>query len=272
MLGALVRAIHSGKLARDAVLMGRYANMFKRILKGSAFVVGAWRALKGGVCDVRRIIWILTRRHKINAYLKGDHPKKLHLGASDSSLTGWLNSDMIPTDGSIVYLDVTRRFPMNDNTFDYVMAEHMIEHVPYNDAVSMLQECRRVLKPGGRIRLATPDLEVLIGLHSLEKTEPQKQYIEWVVNTCRLDVATCKDVFVINNAFRAWGHCFLYDRETLRATLAMRGFVNITFYKPGISLDPNLLGVESHGKRLSEEINQFETFVVEAECQKTGVV
>ena len=28
----------------------------------------------------------------------------------------------------------------------------------------MLNECFRVIKPGGRIRIATPDLEVLLGL------------------------------------------------------------------------------------------------------------
>jgi predicted SAM-dependent methyltransferase len=219
---------------------------------------------------VRVIIWTVTRKRKINAYLQSNQRKKLHLGASNKSLPGWLNSDLFPTDGDMVYLDVTRRFPINDNTFDYVMAEHMIEHVPYDDAVMMLQECHRVLKPGGRIRIATPDLEVLIGLHSPEKTESQEQYIEWVVNECKLDAANGNDVFVINNNFRAWGHCFLYDRETLKSTMTTAGFVNVTFYKPGISGDPNLEGVESHGKGkgTTEEINQFETFVAEAECQK----
>ena len=249
----------------------RGVQICKSFLKRSALIVGVWRALQGGLGDVRVMIWILARKHKINAYLKGNQPKKLHLGASNSSLPGWLNSDVLPTDRSMVYLDATQRFPMNDNAFDYIMAEHMIEHIAYDDAVKMLRECHRVLKPGGRIRVATPDLEVLIGLHSVEKTDSQKQYIEWIVNECKLATAICKDVFVINNAFRAWGHCFLYDRETLKATMEAAGFVYATFHKPGDSEDPTLKGVESHGKIISEEINQFETFVVEAECQKSSL-
>jgi hypothetical protein len=32
------------------------------------------------------------------------------------------------------------------------------------------------------------------------------------------EVRECQDVFVINNAFHEWGHCFLYDqrRYTMR--------------------------------------------------------
>ena len=40
-------------------------------------------------------------------------------------------------------------------TLDYVVASHVIEHVP--DLVTWLQEVRAVLKPGGEVRLAIPD-------------------------------------------------------------------------------------------------------------------
>lgn len=39
--------------------------------------------------------------------------------------------------------------------FDYIVASHVIEHVP--DLVTWLKELRSVLKPGGTIRLAVPD-------------------------------------------------------------------------------------------------------------------
>jgi predicted SAM-dependent methyltransferase len=51
-----------------------------------------------------------------------------------------------------------------DNTFDYIFSEHMIEHVDHDGAVAMLRECYRVLKPGGTICMATPDLAVIVGL------------------------------------------------------------------------------------------------------------
>jgi hypothetical protein len=73
-------------------------------------------------------------------------------------------------------------------------------------------------------------------------------------------------VFVINNAFRGWGHQFLYDREMLAAIMSRVGFEDIGFYQPGVSDDENLQGIESHGRELGdEEINQFEAFAVEGQ-------
>ena len=78
------------------------------------------------------------------------------------------------------------------------------------------------------------------------------------------EVRECKDVFVINNAFRAWGHCFLYDAEILQHALRTAGFREINFFKPGESEDLNLINAESHGREIgAEDINRFETIVIE---------
>jgi len=49
------------------------------------------------------------------------------------------------------------RFP--ERTFDVVTMNHVIEHVP--DPVGTLEECLRVLKPGGRLVVTTPNVESL---------------------------------------------------------------------------------------------------------------
>jgi predicted SAM-dependent methyltransferase len=236
----------------------------KATLKRSHFVVGLARALRGLARDICVLTWLVRRRRKIAAYLSAHPTRKLHLGTSNNVLDGWLNTDIFLNNDSIVYLDATRLFPFDDNTFDYVMAEHMIEHVDYQAGQAMLKECYRVLKPGGRVRFATPDLSILLGLHSVQKTDSQNEYLDWVLKHLMPEVSECKDVFVINNAFRAWGHLFLYDQETLHYALRTQGFQQINFYKPGVSEDPNLKGLECHGREIrAEHINQFETMVVE---------
>ena len=65
------------------------------------------------------------------------------------------------------------------------------------------------------------------------------------------------------------GHQFLYDRKTLQSAAVKARFAKVKFYKPGASEDRNLVGLESNGRTIQdEEINQFETFVLEGETDK----
>jgi predicted SAM-dependent methyltransferase len=241
-------------------------------LKRSHFLAGMAKALRGLIRDTRVVFWMSRRNHIAEGYFKTHTTKKLQLGASNNIIPGWLNTDVcLNHHRSVFYLDATKRFPFSDNTFDYIMSEHMIEHVPYPDAQNMLRECYRVLRPGGRVRFATPDLQVLLALHNREKTEAQKHYIDWSATRFMPDIQHCKEVFVINNFFHAWGHCFLYDQETLCQALHAAGFNGVKFYKPGVSEDPNLKDLESHGIEIqSEQVNQFETIVVEGCKERSG--
>jgi predicted SAM-dependent methyltransferase len=233
-------------------------------LKRSQFIVGLVRAFRGLIRDIRVLVWLVKRNGQIADYLEARQLKKLQLGTSNNVLDGWLNSDVFPNHGSVIYLDATMRFPFDDNTFNYIVGEHMIEHIEFQAGQFMLRECFRVLKPGGRVRFATPDLQVVLSLYSREKIEAQISYIEWSTARFLPEVQKCKEVFVINNLFRSWGHCFLYDAATLHHALNTSGFRDIKFYKPGNSEDPILENLETHGRQIeSEGINQFETIVVE---------
>lgn len=59
--------------------------------------------------------------------------------------------------GLIVHLGSLENIHFPDNTFDVITSNHVIEHV--HDPISLIQECLRVLKPGGRLVLATPNIE-----------------------------------------------------------------------------------------------------------------
>ena len=59
---------------------------------------------------------------------------------------------------------MTKRFPFPEQSVDYFHTEHMIEHVPLSSAQFVMNECYRTLKPGGKIRIATPDIMKLARL------------------------------------------------------------------------------------------------------------
>lgn len=67
--------------------------------------------------------------------------------------------------------NVCKGLPFPDETFDAVYHSHLLEHLPREAASPFTQECYRVLKGGGVIRIAVPDLERIARLYlgSLER-------------------------------------------------------------------------------------------------------
>src|SRR5271169_2408006 len=100
----------------------------------------------------------------VSRYLKTHSVRKLQIGAHVCVLPGWLNSDLYPLSINTIVLDATKTFPLPTGSFDYVFSEHQLEHIAYERGVAMLGECRRILRPGGKIRLALPSLDRMVEL------------------------------------------------------------------------------------------------------------
>jgi predicted SAM-dependent methyltransferase len=200
-------------------------------------------------------------------YLATHKIRKLHIGAGDGGLAGWLNTDIDPGADDVFFLDATKPFPFIEQTFDYVYSEHMIEHISREEAAFMLRECRRVLKPSGTVRIATPDLQVIAGLYAGNGDSDKHRYIKWVTDRLMKHASDYQPGFVINQAFYNWGHQFLYDGELLAKALRDAGFTDIQRRSMGFSEDEHLRGIESHGKFIEDDqIAAFETMVVEGKC------
>ena len=82
--------------------------------------------------------------------------------------TQWLNIDALDLSTyakaygyNFQQLDA-RTLPFPDNSFDYLVASHFLEHLTPEEAQQFLSECHRVLRSGGLIRIAAPDAEKLI--------------------------------------------------------------------------------------------------------------
>ena len=197
----------------------------------------------------------------IKDYYSNNRIRKLNIGAGGGGIPGWLNSDIEPKLRSIMYLDATQTFPLPDCSFDYIFSEHMIEHVTYQNGKRMILECYRVLKPGGLLRISTPDLSFLVDLYKDNKSEIQTQFIKDSMDTW-LEVPYYSSVFVINNYVRAWGHQFIYDKEILHDLLIRCGFVNINTFEVLESNDKQLSNLENV-KRKSPGLIALESFSCE---------
>ncbi len=54
----------------------------------------------------------------------------------------------------------------NDNTVDLIYASHLIAYFDRTEVIQLLESWKRVLKPGGVLRLATPDFNAMQWLYS----------------------------------------------------------------------------------------------------------
>jgi len=71
---------------------------------------------------------------------------------------GWINADYSPSSKDVMRINLLKPLPFADNTFDVVYHSQFIEHLPLELGAVFLAECHRVLKPGGVLRVVTPDL------------------------------------------------------------------------------------------------------------------
>ncbi len=205
----------------------------------------------------------LIRTFKLlSVYISENKIRKLHIGCGSNILNGWLNADYFPRNKNVIHLDALKKFPIEDEKFDFIFSEHMIEHMPLKSGIEMLKECYRILKQGGKIRITTPDLMFLIDLYSANKNDLQKNYIRWSCNSF-IKSTICNDTIVINNFVRDWGHLFIYDFKTLSSILVDIGYKNITQYQINESKENAFVGIENIN-RMPEDFLQLESFVVEA--------
>lgn len=73
----------------------------------------------------------------------------------------WLNFDAWPTGPEIQCVDVRSPIPLPNGSVDMCYSSHLLEHLAPKDAERFLREQHRILKPGGVIRVAVPDLGTL---------------------------------------------------------------------------------------------------------------
>lgn len=141
---------------------------------------------------------------------------KLNIGCGTDYKDGWINIDN-NSDNNIQKLDLNwdlkYPLPIPENSVDYIFNEHFIEHLTVEESRAALKDMLRVLKPGGVLRIAMPDLADVFDLYSEEswKKRPviKNHNFQYVQTRAEL----------VNMSFSWWGHRWLYDWEELTRRL-----------------------------------------------------
>jgi len=105
--------------------------------------------------------------------------RRLNWGCGAHLGEGWINSDVKDEPGVDLVADIRSGLPLDTDTVDYAVSIHALPEFAYPELVPALEELRRVLKPGGTLRLALPDLNrgieaYLAGEETYFKVDPRE--------------------------------------------------------------------------------------------------
>lgn len=178
----------------------------------------------------------LLRRGAQQAFRRQPRPLQLCLGSGRAPIPGWTNVDYyFPAD---VRLDLRYGIPVPDDSVELIYSEHLFEHLPLDASVKLFRECRRIMAPGGRMRIATPDLGDIV--RDYQNDWRRHDWVNW--DEYRMIDSGTR---MLNVAVREWGHVYLWDYEELARRLAEAGFDNLSRHQVGESGAPELRGLET---------------------------
>jgi SAM-dependent methyltransferase len=86
------------------------------------------------------------------------HVRRMNWGCGEHPDPGWINSDIKDAPGIDISCDIRDGLPLDDDSLDYIVSVHALGEIPYGEVVDALAELRRVLRPGGVLRLVLPDI------------------------------------------------------------------------------------------------------------------
>lgn len=145
---------------------------------------------------------------------------RINLGSGHWKLPGWINVDLDRASRPDVCADLAAGLPFRDASADYLHTEDFIDQLDLEHARGFLRECHRILRPGGVLRVLTPDVERLARLY-LDDPEALKRLWREHVGV-PLVYGTAAEI--LNAGMRFAGHTFLYDAETFARLAADCGF------------------------------------------------
>lgn len=222
-------------------------------------------ALRPAVNVGRRAASLSQRAAAIEAHRKAHPAFCVSIGSGDDVREGWFNTDFTPRRPGVHFLDATQPFPFADASVDRFYSEHMIEHVPAPQGLAMLASCFKALKPGGRIRIVTPDAVQIARLVTDKDAPDVKAYADALYAAAHMELPPVRTSgLAFNVASHDWGHVFLYDFETMATFMRHVGFGDVVRADISKSDDALFHGLERHQHNVGELINAYESMAVEA--------
>ena len=191
--------------------------------------------------DIRTLEQLKHRPRVDRALLRRLGLRGLHCGCGLNLFPACLNTDcsrltdrkgkesrknrIACVNGELYYMehDSTQPIPIQGNSFDWVYSEHFIEHLEREAAIEWLKEIRRLLCPGGLLRLTTPDLAGYVEGYLGNRPDFFARHRKRISHLFP-EGAPNRRAWMLNQIFYFWEHRWLYDFDEVVYAANQAGF------------------------------------------------
>lgn len=113
-------------------------------------------------------------------------PRRLNLGCGWDHREGFLNVDLHEFHQPDLIADVTKLDMLPSGSYEEIIAQDVLEHLPRTSTVDVLREWSRLLKPGGKLHIRVPsvvDLAELLKAPEHSSIEQQELLVQCMFGT-----------------------------------------------------------------------------------------
>lgn len=139
---------------------------------------------------------------------------RLHLGSDKKRIPGFVNVDIRPEVNPDIVANVLKLPQVRADSVAEIYYCHGLEHLKYRDVPIALREWKRILVPGGILRLSIPDMSILC----------------WMVSQANVPLKTVRGAISGGQEYDDNIHYSVWDFDTLHETLQQGGFAGTKVY------------------------------------------
>jgi predicted SAM-dependent methyltransferase len=140
--------------------------MIRQQIKDAYFGLNRWLVMPNN--------WLARLRYRTPPRAEGFY---IHLGSGPVYIPGMINCEGNLLRKKDFWLDLKNRLPFPDSSAAFIYLCHTLEHFFPDDALRILREMRRVIRPDGVVRIATPSLEHGLRIAAGHQVEdPQRRF------------------------------------------------------------------------------------------------
>jgi predicted SAM-dependent methyltransferase len=171
---------------------------------------------------LKQIINFRTKS-RIENLIKNTDCKKIEIGAGPKKgVNGWLTMDLV---GADIEWDLRYGMPFSDNSIDQIYSSHLFEHLTTCETSKLLEECKRVLNPGGIFSICVPNAKRYIEAYlnkdaSFWEQQQEDFYVPAYNDTTIID-------YINYVAYMDGQHKYMFDQENLLHILKSHNFKSV---------------------------------------------